>query len=393
MNSISKNVSLNHTGEAEVEITADIPAEELTKQYQKVLEELRKDAEIDGFRKGKAPLEMVEKSIGQGVLLQRASENALKEEYPRLVKEQDLEPLGPPEITITKIAPGNDLGFRIKTAVMPKIELPDYKKVAEKILKKNPERDSPEVTEEELKETVYNIRASHLLEEKRQKGETVPAPESLKEEDLPELTDEFVTSLGEFSDVNDFKKKIKGHLARQKKSKEQEKLWSAIIEAIIDESSITLPSVLVESELDKMNAQLKDDVERAGLNFSEYLSKIQKTEEQIRSDWKENAKKRAQTQLILNAIASREGIRPDPEIVENQIQNLLQQYQDANPDSVRTFVETQLTNEKTLFFLAAQGGAGEETDKEEEKKDKNTTEKAKGKGAKKNKKGGSSKEK
>ena len=386
MNSISKNVSINETGEAEVEITADIPAEELSKQYQKALEESRKNLEIDGFRKGKAPLETVEKNIGQGPLLQIASENALKEEYPRLMKENGLEPLGPPEITITKIAPDNDLGFRIKTAVMPKVELPDYKKIAAETVRNNPLTEhGPEVTEDEMKETVFNIRASHLLEDKRQKGEQVPSPESLKEEDLPELTDEFVASLGEFSNVNDFHEKIKGHLARQKSSKEREKQWSSIIEAIIEKSAITLPSILVESELDKMKAQLKDDVERAGLDFSEYLSKVGKTEEDIRSEWKDSAKKRARTQLILNAIASKEDIKPNPEIVENQVQSLLQQYQEAQPENVRIFVETQLTNEKTLSFLVSQGEGGAVKEKEEEapveKKDEKETLKDKGEGA------------
>lgn len=366
----SKNISVNHTNDAEVEITAEIPAEEMSKQYQRALEELQKETEIDGFRKGKAPLETVEKNIGQGALLQRASEAALKEEYPMILKEHKIEPLGQPEVTITKIAPESDLGFRIKTAVMPKVDLPDYKNIAKETIKKNPVTEDPKVTDEELKETIFNIRATHLLEEKRQKGEEVPSPESLKEEDLPEMTDEFVASLGEFSNVEDFREKIKEHLIRQKKSKEQEKQWSAIIDAIIERSSITLPSVLIESELDKMTAQLKDDVERAGLEFSDYLSKVQKTEEEIREEWKDNAKKRAQTQLILNAIASKEEIKPNPEIVESQTQNLLQQYKEAQPENVRTFVETQLTNEKTLSFLASQDDDQKQKDSPEEEKGK-----------------------
>ncbi|MGM0628899.1 MAG: trigger factor [Patescibacteria group bacterium] len=372
MDSKSKNVSVNHTGDAEVEITADIPAEEMSKHYQKALEDSQKETEIDGFRKGKAPLEMVEKNIGQGVLLQRASENALKEEYPRLLREQEIEPIGQPEVTITKIAPENDLGFRIKTAVMPKVDLPDYKQIAKEVIENNPITEDPEISDEELQETIFNIRASQLMEEKRQKGEEAPSPESLKEEDLPALTDDFVASLGDFSGVDDFHEKIKEHLVRQKKAKEQEKQWSSIIDAIIEKSSITLPSVLVESELDKMTAQLKDDVERAGLEFSDYLSKVQKKEEDIREEWKENAKKRAQTQLILNTIATKEDIKPDPEIVENQTQNLLQQYNEAQPENVRTFVETQLTNEKTLSFLASQASNQKEeaTDQKEDKKDK-----------------------
>ncbi|MFP4539816.1 MAG: trigger factor [Candidatus Paceibacterota bacterium] len=365
MEPLSKNISINNTGDSEVEITAEIPAEEMKKQYSESLKEAQKDAELDGFRKGKAPLEMVEKQVGQGFLMQKAAEKILQEEYPRILSYEKIEPIGQPQVTITKIAPGSDLGFKIKTATMPEVELGDYKEIAKRALKENPLSEDPEVTQEEMDETVYNIRASQLLEEKRQKGEEVPSPESLKEEDLPALTDEFVSSLGEFSNLDDFHKKIKEHLERQKRSKEQEKQWAAILDAIIEESNITIPSVLVESELDKMTAQLKDDVQRAGLEFSDYLSKVQKTEEDIRAEWKENAAKRAKTQLILNTIAEKENISPDPEVVEEQVNQVLEHYKEANPESVRVFVKTQITNEKTLAFLASLGDKDKSANPEE----------------------------
>ncbi len=374
MKPISKNISIDQKESSEVEITAEIPSEEVAKQYKKTLEEARTDFEMDGFRKGKAPLEVVEKSIGQGALMQRTAESLIKDEYPRILSNEKISPLGQPQVTITKIAPENDLGFKIKTATMPKVEVGDYKKIAKKVLAENPLSENPEITDEELNETLYNIRASHVMEERRQKGEKVPSPESLKEEDLPTLTDEFVSSLGEFSDLNDFHTKIKEHLSRQKKGKEQERLWTLILEGIVNESKIDLPAILVESELDKMMAQLKDDVERAGLQFPEYLSKIKKTEEEIRSEWRENAKKRAQTQLVLNEIASKESITPDPEIVEAQTKNLLEHYKEADPEKVKTFVASQMTNEKTLLFLSSLNN--KETEIPEEKnsdeiKDKN----------------------
>lgn len=368
MKPISKNILINNTEDSEVEITAEIPSEEVKKQYQKTLKETQKETEMDGFRKGKVPLEVVEKNVGQGLLMQKTAEAILKDEYPRILEDKKISPLGQPQITITKIAPDNDLGFKIKTATIPKVELGDYKKLALKAIKENPVSDSSNVTDEEIKETIQNIRSSHALEEKRKKGEELPSPESLKEEDLPTLTDEFVSTLGDFSSVEDFNTKIKGHLERQKKGKEQEKQWAAIIDAIIAESSIKLPPVLVESELNKMTAQLKDDVERAGLKYEDYLSKINKKEEDIRSEWKENAKKRAKTQLILNEIASKENIKPDPETVEAQTKHLLEHYKEADPDNVKVFVTSQMTNEKTLSFLSSLNESKEKTEEKKEEK-------------------------
>lgn len=368
MKPISKNISINNTEDSEVEITAEISAEDVKKQYQKTLKETQKESEMDGFRKGKVPLDVLEKKVGQGFLMQKTAETLLKEEYPRILEDKKISPLGQPQITITKIAPDNDLGFKIKTATMPKVELGDYRKIALKAIKDSPVSENPEVSKEELEETIHNIRSSHVLEEKRKKGEELPSPESLKEEDLPALTDEFVATLGDFSNLEDFHNKIKGHLERQKKGKEQEKQWAVILDAIMAESDIKLPPVLIESELNKMTAQLKDDVERAGLKFSDYLSKINKKEEDIRSEWKENAKKRAKTQLILNEIASAENIKPDPEIVEAQTKHLLEHYKEAEPENVRIFVTSQMTNEKTLSFLSSLNKEKEEKEESKEKK-------------------------
>ena len=367
MKPISKNIKIEEVTDAEVEITAEVPAEEVTKHYNKILEKERKDTEIDGFRKGKAPLEMVERKIGQGPLMQSVAESLLNEEYRRIIEEKDLKPLGRPEITITKIAPGNDLGFKIKTALMPEVELGDYKEIAKKTLSEKP-LAKPEVSENEKKETIRNIRLSHFLYDKRKRKEEIPPPESIKEEDLPKLTDELVSSFGSFSDVKDFDQKIEKHLKQEKKNREKEKLWAKMIEAIIEQSTIKTPTLLIEYELEKMTAQLKDDIKRSGLEFSEYLNKINKTEEEIRSGWKENAKKRAQTQLILNTIATKENIKPDPEIVEAQTKQMLEHYKEARPENVRIFVETQLMNEKTLVFLSSLGESSEKIKKNKSKK-------------------------
>ncbi len=381
MEPLSKNVSVDRdTDSSEADITAELPASEMSKYYDEALNEAQKEAEVDGFRKGNAPRDVVESNVGQGALMQKAAEKAIQDEYPRLLEAHKISPLGQPQVTITKIAPGSDLGFRVKTAVMPSVELGDYKKAAREALKNNPLPESPEITDKEIEDVVYNLRASRALEDKKQKGEEVPAPESLTEEDLPELTDEFVASLGEFSDLDDFYTKIREHLKRQKTNQEQDKQWAAIVDAVIAEASIPVPQVLIDSELDKMMAQLKDDITRAGLSFEDYCTKVGKSEEDIRSEWTDNAKKRAQTQLALNAIASQESIHPDPEAVEQQAQHLMEHYGDADPERVRVFVETQLTNEKTLSFLTSldakeeKGGKKSTKPNTEEKRDKDEEE-------------------
>ena len=57
---------------------------------------------------------------------------ALSEYYPKILEENKIDAISRPEISITKLARKNPLGFKIKTATMPEMKLPDYKQIAKK---------------------------------------------------------------------------------------------------------------------------------------------------------------------------------------------------------------------------------------------------------------------
>lgn len=96
---------------SEIEITGEIPAGDFM-SYQE-------DAanEFSGIEK-----------ISEPALLEKMALIALQKEYPKIISSHKIKAIGQPEIFITKIAKDNPLGFKIKTAVLPEIDLPDYKK-------------------------------------------------------------------------------------------------------------------------------------------------------------------------------------------------------------------------------------------------------------------------
>src|SRR5690606_38080930 len=101
---------------------------------------------------------------------------------------EDIKAIGHPQITITKIAEGADLEFKIVTAVLPEITLGDYKKVAKE---ENAKKYEVEVSEKEVEEAVMNLRKMRAQQEhtKNQKeGDEPISWNDIKEEDLPELT-------------------------------------------------------------------------------------------------------------------------------------------------------------------------------------------------------------
>ncbi len=140
---------------SEVEINFELTAEEFNKYIDKALEHLKDHVKVDGFRQGMVPKEMVEKKVGQENLLMEAGEIAVKENYTKFVKENNLEPIGNPDVKIKKIAKGSELLFTIQVAVLPEINLPDYKKIVYAI--KNNEIS---VTEQEIEDAVNYLQKS-----------------------------------------------------------------------------------------------------------------------------------------------------------------------------------------------------------------------------------------
>ena len=173
----------------------------------------------------------------------------------------------------------------------------------------------------------------------------------IKDGDLPELTDDFVKTLGDFKSVDDFKKMLRENMKKEKEIRAQEKRRVVIGNKIVEESKFSIPKVFVESELDKMLSQFRGDIEKMGVSFDDYLTKIKKTKDDLRKEWKADAEKRARLQLILNSIAKKEVISADKELVDSEVNHLMEHYKEADPEGVRIYVQTMLTNEKIFRFL------------------------------------------
>lgn len=351
------NIKITKLPHAEIEIEAEIPWKELHEKRSAALKNLKENVEIKGFRKGLAPEHLIIAEIGEMKVLYEQAELALAEAYPRILEAEKLDTIGRPHISITKIAPENPLGIKIKTAVVPNVILPDYKKIAKEV---NKAKEDTEVTDEDVEKTIEHIREqwakSEKYEQALKKAEddntTVdPASITVTEEEYPLLTDEFVQKLGSFTTVDDFKVKLKENMVEEKKMKNQEKNRIAILEKILLDTETELPHIVIESELTKMLSQFEEEVKRAGFKLNEYLKQTGKSIDDLKKEWRVDAEKRAKTQLILNTIAEKENITPDKEKIEEEAQKIMKHYKDADPLRARIYVGTLLSNEKVMEFL------------------------------------------
>ena len=359
------NISIQKKEHSEIEIKGEISASVIPSYRTKALKRFGKNMTIAGFRKGHIPEKILIEKVGEDTLMNEVAEQALGDIYPQIVTDNKLEVIGKPEVTITKLAVGNPIEFTIKTAVLPEIILPDYSSIAELVMEE--EDDDLEVTNIDIDRVLLEVRRGKARFEQAQvnatkdsaleKDKETPeenkqkSPKQIKDEDLPELDDAFIKTLGNFSSLEDFKVKVKGDLKKDKEMKAKEKKRITLSEKIIEKTKIDLPVILIEGELQKMLAQMKDDISKVNIKFEDYLTRIKKTEENLKTEWKEQAEKRAKLQLILNAIAQKENITAEHNEVHKQMDHILAQFKDANPDNVHTFIETQLINEKVFKLL------------------------------------------
>jgi FKBP-type peptidyl-prolyl cis-trans isomerase (trigger factor) len=302
--------------EAEAEITGEISLPFLVACRSEALESLGKSVSLPGFRAGHIPEDVLVKKVGEMRVLEESAEIALAREYQGILEEAKLSPIGRPEISIVKLAPGIALEFKIRVHLEPEFELPDYKAISSEIMKG---KDDIEVSDKEVQEVLEEIQKREVKAD-LEEGETLEG-------------------------------KIKENLLEEKKFRAREKKRLKIVEELVKKTDIAVPKVLVESELIKMLAQFKDDVERMGMKWEAYLAEAKKTEEDIKNEWKDQALQRVKAELIVIKIAETEKLEPDEKELEHEAKHILSHYPDADPLRARLFAYTQIRNAKVMEFL------------------------------------------
>lgn len=115
-----------------------IPASDIAHEYRHVLQEYAEHAEIKGFRKGKAPVAIVEKSLDKSKVYSHLLEHILPPAYGKALDANKFIPVIEPRITPLSMEEGKDWVFKAETAGRPQIKLGEYKKYVAEALKKAP---------------------------------------------------------------------------------------------------------------------------------------------------------------------------------------------------------------------------------------------------------------
>ncbi len=350
----TKNYTLINKKEiagSQIELTISVPFSFVETFRQKALKSINESITLDGFRKGMIPENILVSKIGEMAILQEMAELAISRTYVEALIDNKIDALGKPSVQINKLAKDNDLEYIAKTAVIPTLTLPDYKTIAKEVNSKKDPKDI-EVQDKDIEDAILKIRRSRA-DHSNHDHENLSKEDhdKITDANLPELTDDFVKTLGDFNDIPDFKNKLSKIIAEEKKDAAKDKNRAKIAEAIAEKTTGDIPDIMIEGEIDRIQSQFEADIERMGVKLEDYIKHAKKELVDIRKEWRPHAEKKAKLQIILNQIAFQDNIHPTKEEIDEEVSHITSHYKDADIERASVYAETVLTNEKVFTML------------------------------------------
>jgi trigger factor len=130
----------------------------------------------------------------------------------------------------------------------------------------------------------------------------------LREKVLPDADDDFARSMGDFADLAALRKELKARLERNALDKARHEFADKIIEYAVANSTVDLPDVLVDQEVEVMHDEFRSSLARQGIAEEAYLKVVEKTEADMHADFRPKAEQRVKVLLVLTKIGDAEGI-------------------------------------------------------------------------------------
>lgn len=242
---------------------------DIAKLYQSALKELALTVTVEGFRKGKAPLDLAEKHLGKEHIYDKLIQTLLPEVYKEILEKDKLQPVIAPKVELVSAKEGEDWTLKMIIALQPKVTVPDYKKLAKDVQtdtkKKDiwvPGKEDPKAPAQEGKEAV-------------------------------ERKEEYLNTL---------------------------------LKALLDKTQIELSDLIIEQEVNQRLARLLDDVRKVGLTIEAYFESRSTTQEKVKDELKKDVLNTYKLEYALNEIGDKENIT----VEKDEIDKLIAQISDSN---------------------------------------------------------------
>lgn len=183
----------------------------------------------------------------------------------------------------------------------------------------------------------------------------------IKEKEIPELDDEFAKDVDDdVETLDELKAKKKEELESQKKQEIENKKRETLIDTVTEGAKIDIPDVMITSEVEQMTNEFEQRLQAQGMTMEMYQQFSNQTTEDLQEQMKEDAKKRVQTRLALEAIFKAENLEVTDEDVEKEFEKMAEMY-NMEVEQIKQMlggnteaIKGDLTFDKTIDFLLAE---------------------------------------
>ncbi|MBR6584308.1 MAG: trigger factor [Firmicutes bacterium] len=149
----------------------------------------------------------------------------------------------------------------------------------------------------------------------------------VKEEQLPELDDEFAKDVSEFDTLEELKQSHRERLESYAKAGSESAMKDAALAKVVEANEVEVPASMIEDEMDRMSQELDQQLRYQGLSIAQYLEFTGKTQEDFRGELRPDAERQVKTRIILTGIVEAEKIEVADEELEEELKMMGIQYQ------------------------------------------------------------------
>jgi trigger factor len=182
----------------------------------------------------------------------------------------------------------------------------------------------------------------------------------IKKKELPELNDEFIKDAVGCESVEAYKAETKARLEKQNADRAERELEDEMVKKISETSDVEIPDALIENQIDRMVQEMEYRLSYQGLKLEDYLKYMNKSMDDFRKGYTEQATSLVKSQLVIEGIIEREEISATDEDVEARVAEMAKNQDKPVPDIKKNmnarqldYIKNEIIIKKFFDFLKA----------------------------------------
>ncbi|MBC7632043.1 trigger factor [Aeromicrobium sp.] len=371
-----------------VKLTIEVPFEEFKPSLDAAYKTIGSQITIPGFRKGKVPAAIVDQRVGRSAVLDEAINSALPGWYSAALQETNIQPLSQPEIDLAKFVDGEPIEVTAELDVRPELDIPDVSTIEVTVEDATVSDDDVEEQITALRERFatfaevdravqdgdfltidlsaaqdgelieaaqadgmpYSVGKAAMLDGLDEAliglkaGETATFSTKLaggdlagqdvdvtvgvkdvKEQQLPELDEEFAQTASEFDTMDELRADLIDKVTRGKRMEQAGEARDLVLDEIVSKIEAPLPEDLVAEEIKTRRDQVEQQLSAAGVPFQQYLDDEEMTIDEFEADLEKRVRDSLVAQFVLDQIVADEEFGIDDSELSQHIMRRAQQ--------------------------------------------------------------------